>query len=697
MPEITIKLTAQTAAALAQIQAFAKGVETSFAAVKQASPGLQETSLRIRELTAAKEAAVTGSEALTGSFRKLHREGISQLTAGIPLVGEGLESLTGSMGKLGVGLGVAAGAGVALISFLRKLQDEAGKTVTEVTNLSASIQAKFLATNAAIAQITAAGEGDRLAALRHGVDAAATLAEEEKNKRVRIAQLALDTELNAFFSTEASKTQALAKFRGERAAAEVDLENTIRKTQAETAVAALQIARERAASLRELAATAAGASSERVQAELQASGAVLASVEVERKAKADAITQETATRLDAIKTLFGSEQGAADARVQVERTALDRIVKLELDTAVQRRTIIEGFVSTALTALQPFGDRFAKLGEGLKLQQQLAGARKEFEALAGIAEAFPAKMREAAEAAGAIAERLRGSGAKGPDVSALIPPGLREGIERMRELATSAFKVRDAYFQTRGAAEEYARSLGLATDAVQRLEARQTVQSLVPSLGAVGEALATTSTQVEGYTRNLATAGREVDALESEIRALDERFAALQASGGATAKVIRDVAAAAASAASATASLAPGLGTGGIANGPGFQGGTFTGSLDLSFLLEHVGERGLDPGGPLGFSASIQRIMANLKAQQRAQARVQEFLNEQLGDGFGGRGGAGVSGVATEEAAPRAPRSGGPNVTVQVLGTNIVDTDRRMEELGKNILGRILDRQRRGA
>lgn len=691
--------------------------------------------------------ALTGkSQELTQTLQGLARSGIAPFTQGIPGAGTAIGGLVSKLGGLPLAITAVIGAGVALISYLKDLQNEAGKTLTTVVNLSAGIAAKFQATNAEILQIEQAGAGNRVAAAEAGFAKIATLAEQEKTSRIRTAETTRDAELNSIISTEASRNQALGTFRAERADAEATEANTLRAARAKLAADTIQIEREQATFTRDLATTAAQAAQERAAAEAQASGSVLAVLEAERATRITQIESEKAARLESIRATLGTSQAAATARRDAEQVALDQIVKAEIQTAEKRRGIIEGFVSTAITALTRLGGSMSELAEKLTLEQKLSAARKEFEAFQGLMEAGKVTTQQAADATRKLADELKQSAKTGEqltsvyrELTTIVPRGLQEAVKSAVALETSTHRVGDAFFQSKAQAEEYERSLKKVAAAAKEVENVQTTHSLLDSTLAVEAGIHRGTTAVQSYGQALTDAANRAKVLDEQLGITSKGgMGALERSLSEQADRLADIR----EQLGLPTGAAGGGGGGGdggprrqflpdapIAGGPGPfafapagdgpqplavpgrpTAPTMLNLPDLAKVLEAIAhpERFPAPGylgqqarlgeayipvgqGPFGpifqeARARLEQLKVEIRAQADAQRRVREFTENILG------GGAPAAGIGRDfQGGP--PRT--TNINVNFGGTTFLDGAARADALAEEIARLAADQARR--
>lgn len=109
MAEVVLRLTAESAAALAQMKQFTRGVEDAWKAVRAGDSTLQGSSLKVLDLTRAKQAATTATTQWTQALGQLP----GPLGNATRLASTWLGLLRGPAG-LAIGLGAVAAAGVGL-------------------------------------------------------------------------------------------------------------------------------------------------------------------------------------------------------------------------------------------------------------------------------------------------------------------------------------------------------------------------------------------------------------------------------------------------------------------------------------------------------------------------------------------------------------------------------------------------------
>src|SRR4030095_16495607 len=120
MPKVVIELQANTSAAIAQIQAFAKAQRDTFDALRAGNPALAESQLRISKLTESAKGSTEGFSAFDRTAKSLAHGGIADLLHSIPLVGSSLAQFAHHLKGFPLLLGGIVGVGGGVISWLNR-------------------------------------------------------------------------------------------------------------------------------------------------------------------------------------------------------------------------------------------------------------------------------------------------------------------------------------------------------------------------------------------------------------------------------------------------------------------------------------------------------------------------------------------------------------------------------------------------
>jgi hypothetical protein len=323
--------------------------------------------------------AVTTSLARLQQTTGVTQGKIIQMTSVVGSLSGATGSLVSRVAGLGAGfvgvlgpIGLVVTAATFLITKLKSMDEQASKTLSAVSRLNAEIVQNFQAAQAELARLDAQRSGDRVAIAQASTAKIIALAQQEREKKIREAE---------------SSQKAEVEIQTIRVAAEADASNKILIARRSLTIELEKIAQEQAATAQRVASTIASVASERAQAEARATGDILASIELERRSKLAAIQD----------TINAARQGSADREI-AETTALDRIVLAEIEAAEKRKQATQGFISQALAAVRQLGPEFEDLREKLSIAQALEENNAALNAFQQIAEPLGLTTEDLAKA-----------------------------------------------------------------------------------------------------------------------------------------------------------------------------------------------------------------------------------------------------------------------------------------------------------
>lgn len=376
MPKVVIELTANTQAAVAQIQQFAKAQRDAFDAIRAGNPALGDAQVKISKLTTEMGRASDSFGSLDHAAKHAARGGIEELLGQIPVVGSSLATLARTLGGFPLLLGGIIGVGAGVLKFLQGLDENATKSLNSITALSVGIQTKFRATLLDVAKIQATTAGEQVRVVELSAQQEIQSAEDLKNARIAKAKEELD-KLNLFGQkrTELSK-EALAEI----AAAEGEFATQVILTHAKKTAALADLEKQRVEFTKAALATLAQAEADRLRGE----GNPLAAIDLERQARLQSIAEEqkaAEAKIAIFAQLAGKAGEAAELRRVVEQTALDKTVSAELDAAEKRRQALEGSTTAAIGIFTKLGPQFEAVTKQLSLSQFLQQSERDLNTL----------------------------------------------------------------------------------------------------------------------------------------------------------------------------------------------------------------------------------------------------------------------------------------------------------------------------
>jgi len=187
MPRVVIELQANTQDAVNKIQQFARAQKDAFDAVKAGNPALQDAVVKVSKLSESTKTATQVTGEFNRATKSLAQGGIRELAGGIPIVGEALTALAGTLkGFPAILLGVV-GAGAAFIAYLKSVEAQADKTAASIARVSEGIQAQTMAMAARVGGIRAGARGDQAGAAAGGFRATELEANAAKDAAIAAA------------------------------------------------------------------------------------------------------------------------------------------------------------------------------------------------------------------------------------------------------------------------------------------------------------------------------------------------------------------------------------------------------------------------------------------------------------------------------------------------------------------------------
>lgn len=250
---------------------------------------------------------------------------------------EGLARVLG--GSLAPAMLGIVGGGAILLAFLRNWQNEATKTLADVTNMATGVGAKFQQTVQQIAAIRAGSIGDVRTQVQAEFEATRIGAEHERDVKIRNAQATLD----AVLPFSIYRAAAEAKFAADVADAEADANNKILLGKESLNAKLVQDTRTRVQQEREIVAAGREAAQGRVQAVANLTGGTterVGAVDSGLAARRAAIQDELAKQLQAIELQGHRAEELDRLRATQFQIARDREVEAEANATKERLRIL---------------------------------------------------------------------------------------------------------------------------------------------------------------------------------------------------------------------------------------------------------------------------------------------------------------------------------------------------------------------
>lgn len=228
----------------------------------------------------------------------------------------------------------------------------------------------------------------------------------------------------------------------------------------------------------DLQAASIAASSAALKAQSAASGDALHMIDLEYGEAIKKTNASYAARAEVINNFAISAEDK-------ERLLATAIIEMQGNVTVnvaeqvaKRQAAIDGFVATAIASLTKLGDAFESsfqrqrpdsVMNRLGLEIALSSAKKELAAFDGLLQAGIVSQEDYAKAVEVTVGALQMQGATAAQLAKILTPAQTEAVQAAEALRGSAFRVNEQFFQTREAAEDYARSIGVAKAAVEEL------------------------------------------------------------------------------------------------------------------------------------------------------------------------------------------------------------------------------------
>src|SRR4030095_6448689 len=193
MPKVVIELQANTSAAIAQIQNFAKAQRDTFDALRAGNPAIAESQIKISKLTESTKGSTEGFLAFDRSAKSFARGGVADLLHSIPIVGTSLAQLASPLKGFPLLLGGIVGAGVGVISWLKSMDEASTKALQSITALSEGMGARFQETVTQVNKIRAESAGDARKPTELPAELEIKQANRVRDEKVKAAQAELNT------------------------------------------------------------------------------------------------------------------------------------------------------------------------------------------------------------------------------------------------------------------------------------------------------------------------------------------------------------------------------------------------------------------------------------------------------------------------------------------------------------------------
>jgi membrane-associated protease RseP (regulator of RpoE activity) len=462
---------------------------------------------------------------LDAAAKSAARGGMAELLAQIPVLGPALGHLVTAAGGFTLALGGLVGVGVGVLSFLRSLGDEAGKAQTAVAQLATQIGTTFRATILDVQRLQAEAAGQRLGVIEASFQKELVLAQAARDQRLQLAREELAQASGIWAELTGQRALAEAKFTAEAAAAESALAQATILAHARKNAALQKLDQERADFARTLTQAVQAAEAEATALVLRSQGLQLAALQTTTEQQRAVLAQAHQERLRQLDQLGLAARDAWERRRQIEAEFQARVVALEQQAADQRRQIIDGLTTSALTIVQSLGDRFAGITEKLSVAQFVQQTQAAMQTLRGMIEALENGDQTLQQVGLTTQELTQGIQALTTQMQEAIAKG---HVPTQQAAAATADALADLGAAAVDAGEQWLRSLeGISTalDAIiaKTRQARQT-------MGTLGSQQTTTSGTAAGQTTTTPGGGGgmviDVSSLLQTISRIAEPFRA---------------------------------------------------------------------------------------------------------------------------------------------------------------------------
>jgi hypothetical protein len=405
--------------------------------------------------------------------------GIKELASQIPVVGNSLSKLAEGFSGVELAQAGIAGAGVALITYLKSLDEQAAKTLAGISKLSQGIGDDFAISVQQVKKITADATEDRLGSIEAGYQAERAAA--AKTRHERDADAAEELRQNSGFWAEMTGAAAMArqKYRVEQAAADAAQHEADTQAEAKHQADLIALARERLAQTKalyaDLSASQAQAQADTLNAEGKRTEALAVSLDAQKALYQKAYEE----RLDQIQK---EGYGAAEADKQREaayQILQNNLTSLETKGAEERRSIIEKSTGDALAIYQRLGAGFEDITRKLSVASFVQNTSRAIDSLKALGDAIASGDKT-----------LQDAGLTQKDVAA----GIRELTDQMKDAVTHGMvPMTDAAKETAKALDTVGTSATAAADGAAALfnagAAAPAVLSTLDALIAKGKAV----------------------------------------------------------------------------------------------------------------------------------------------------------------------------------------------------------------
>ncbi len=464
------------------------------------------------KITAASKATAAAANTSTAAIQGLARSGLAELGQQIPGVNQALGGLVGKLGGLPLLLGGVVGAGVALLGFLREWQVESTKTLAVVTTTSEGIAAAFQTTRDKVAQIDADSRGDRAAAAQASLSITLRSIEQERAEKVRAAQ----AELDAVLPFSLRRAEAEAEFAAKRAKAESDAANAAVVAAAERNAKLRQFDKERAEMSQALARDLAAAQAETTAAFQKAQGDELGALQTNTDQKKALLQQALADQLKTLQELDQGSQAGQARRLDAEQAYQEKVKKLELDTAEERKAILAKLTDDAIRIFETLGPGFEKAIAPLREAQFVAKLTDDLKKLKTLHDAGKISASDYARATEAINAAI----AKGP-------PAIQQEILSLDQLTQTIIANKTALAALDDANVRQVLDGELATRSFSDMGAE--IDALTQEYVTATQELTLFEVKTAQLGSTQATAATQVNVLRQEIEASEAATARMNA------------------------------------------------------------------------------------------------------------------------------------------------------------------------
>jgi hypothetical protein len=443
MPKVVIELQANTGAAIAQIQRFAAAQRDTFDALRAGNPALAESQIRISKLTETAKGSTEGFMTFDRSAKALAHGGIAELLHGIPIVGQSLAALAGSLKGLPLLLGGVVGVGVGVVAWLKNMDEASRKAVQSIEQLGEGLVASRKQTRLEVARIEAESRGETERATTLAAKLEVEKADEARNKRIKIAQEELQTRDWLFRQrTQLSEAglreieAAETEHKDKTYLIQVKLNADLKKLNEERTKASLEWLDKEIARMQEGvdAAQALGRARSAAAAESRIGGATragdpvaLARAQFAQQTEALREALQNQIRLEADKLEKGlilDTEYHARRRALMETTA-QRQAELAAQFARNEETALGSVDRSLRTLLDSLGPGFEDLSEQLDISEEVDKSRASFQTIQAAFEVGRLSAAQAGEAIRRVTENLLAQGATIDQIARVVPQQLQ--------------------------------------------------------------------------------------------------------------------------------------------------------------------------------------------------------------------------------------------------------------------------------